>query len=69
MEASIIAAVCEYLGIDYFTFYYAGDNLDSVEWEEKSLYELTDLDTKKNVTILALELALHMNKINKGRKK
>lgn len=47
MEASTIAAVCKYLGIDYFTFYYAGDNLDSVKWEERSLYEMTDLDTKK----------------------
>ena len=35
--------------------------LDSVEWEERSLYELTDLDAKKNVTILALELALQIN--------
>ena len=61
MEASTIAAVCKYLGIDYFTFYYAGDNLDSVKWEERSLYEMTDLDTKKNVTILALELALQIN--------
>ena len=61
MEASTIAAVCKYLGIDYFTFYYAGDNLDSVEWEERSLYELSNIDKKKNVTVLALELALKIN--------
>ena len=61
MEASTIAAVCKYLGIEYFTFYYAGDNLDSVEWEERSLYELSNIDKKKNVTVLALELALKIN--------
>lgn len=61
MEASAIAAVSKYLGIDYFTFYYAGDNLDSVEWEERSLYEMSNIDKKKNVIILALELALQIN--------
>lgn len=57
MEASAIAAVCEYKKLDYFTFYYAGDNLDSVEWEERSLHGESMLDKKKEVTILALELA------------
>lgn len=57
MEASAIAAVSKY----YFTFYYAGDNLDSVEWEERSLYEMSNIDKKKNVIILALELALQIN--------
>ena len=61
MEGATIAAVCKYLGIEYFTFYYAGDNLDSVEWEERSLYELSNIDKKKNVTVLALELALKIN--------
>ena len=57
MEGSTIASVSKYLGIDYFTFYYAGDNLDSVEWDERSLSQLTNIDKKKEVTILALELA------------
>ena len=57
MEASAIASVCEYKGCDYFTFYYAGDNLDSVEWEERSLHGEDMLDKKKEVTLLALELA------------
>ena len=33
MESSAIAAVCKYLGMDYFIFLYAGDNLDSAEWD------------------------------------
>ena len=57
MEGATIAAVSKYLGTDYFTFYYAGDNLDSVEWDERSIYGETNLDKKKEVAILALELA------------
>lgn len=57
MEGASIAAVCKYLNIDYFTFYHAGDNLDSVEWDERSLSGLINIDKKKEVTILALELA------------
>ena len=61
MEGASIAAVCKYLNIDYFTFYYAGDNLDSVEWDERSLFGLSKLDKKKEVTILALDLAAKIN--------
>ena len=61
MEGASIAAVCKYLNIDYFTFYYAGDNLDSVEWDERSLAGVSNLDKKKEVTILALELAIKLN--------
>lgn len=57
MEGATIAAVSKYLNTDYFTFYYAGDNLDAVEWDERSLYGSVNIDKKKEVTILALELA------------
>lgn len=62
MEGAIIAAVCERYNLDYFTFYYAGDNLDAAEWDERSLQELTNIDKKKEVMLLALELAKEMNK-------
>ena len=57
MEASAIGAVCKHKNLDYFTFYYAGDNLDSVIWEERSLHSYSELDKKNKVAILALELA------------
>ena len=57
MEGASIAAVCKYKNLDYFTFYYAGDNLDSVEWEERSITQLANFDKKTKVPILALELA------------
>ena len=61
MEGASMAAVSRYLNIDYFTFYYAGDNLDSVEWEERSLFGLSNIDKKKEVTLLALELAFKIS--------
>ena len=57
MEGASIAAVCKYKNLDYFTFYYAGDNLDSVEWEERSITQLANFYKKTKVPILALELA------------
>lgn len=61
MEGAVIAAVCKRLGLDYFTFYYAGDNLDSTEWDERSLSGLVNIDKKKEVMLLALELALKIS--------
>ena len=57
MEGASIGAICKYKKINYFTFYYAGDNLDSVEWEERSINQLSNFNKKTNVPILALELA------------
>ena len=62
MEGTVIAVVCKRLNIDYFTFYYAGDNLDSTIWDERSLNGLTNIDKKKEVMLLALELAIKLNK-------
>lgn len=57
MEGSVIAAVCKRKNLDYFTFYYAGDNLDSVEWERRSISQETNFEKKKIVPLLAIELA------------
>ena len=61
MEGAVIAAVSKRLGVDYFTFYYAGDNLDSTEWDERSLSGLVNIDKKKEVMLLALELAIKIS--------
>ena len=61
MEASAFAAACRYDGVEYFTFYYAGDNLDSVEWDSRSLAENVELKKKNKVVSLALELAILMD--------
>ena len=61
MEGSVIAAVCQRLKLDYFTFYYAGDNLDSAEWDERSLLGNVNFEKKREVMSLALDLALKLN--------
>lgn len=62
MEGTVIAAVCNRLNLGYFTFYYAGDNLDSTVWDERSINGLTNIDKKKEVMLLALELAIKLDK-------
>ncbi len=61
MEGASLAAVCKYKNLNYFTFYYAGDNLDSLQWEERSIDQLSNFDKKTQVPILALELAYRIN--------
>ena len=61
MEGSVIAAVCKRKNLDYFTFYYAGDNLDSAEWDERSLLGNVNFEKKREVMTLALDLALKLN--------
>lgn len=61
VEGTAISAVCKRLGINYFTFYYAGDNLDSVVWDERSLSGLTNIDKKKEVAVVALDLAFKIS--------
>ncbi len=62
MEGSVIAAVCKYKDLHYFTFYYAGDNLDAVEWEQRSISQYVNFEKKKEVPILAIELAHRINR-------
>ena len=62
MEGTVIAAVCKKLNMKYFTFYYAGDNLDGTVWDKRSLNGLVNIDKKKEVLLLALELALVLQK-------
>ena len=62
MEGTVIASVCKRLNLDYFTFYYAGDNLDSVEWDERSLHGLSNFDKKTQVMTLALEFAIKLSR-------
>ena len=65
MEGASIAAVCEYKKLKYFTFYYAGDNLDAVEWEERSISQLINFEKKARVPYLAFELAYKIEKRGK----
>ena len=58
MECSAMQAMCDFRDVEFFQFLYAGDNLDCNEWDERSLMGHVNLDKKKEVMLLALDLAL-----------
>ena len=48
--------------MDYYIFLYAGDSLDGVEWDERSFSEVANINKKKEMALLAFELAHIMSK-------
>ena len=57
MEVASLQAVCDFRGIDLFTFFYAADNLENEYWDKRSLSGSEKIDEKMAVVPLALELA------------
>lgn len=58
-------AMCNFRGLEFFQFLYAGDNLDHSTWDPRSLSGTTRLDDKEKIAMLAFELAV---KIEEGKK-
>ena len=61
MEFASMQAFCNFRGIEFFQFLYAGDNLDHSSWDPRSLSGNERLDDKQKIALLAFELA---NKIS-----
>lgn len=57
MECASVAAVAQFREKEALHFFYAADNLDSAEWEERSLSNFANLDEKDRIALLALEAA------------
>ncbi len=57
MECSAMSAVAKFRDVAFFEFFYAADNLDCAEWDERSLNCSEKLDEKEKIVILAFELA------------
>ena len=57
MECSANAAVAKFRGKGLVHFFYAADNLDSEEWDARSLSNESNLEEKDKIAVLALELA------------
>ena len=57
MECSAVQAMCDFRGVEFFQFLYAGDNLDCDEWDPRSLSGKSRLDDKEKIALLAFELA------------
>ena len=57
MECAAMQAMCDFRGVEFFQFFYAGDNLDHSQWDPRSLSGTARLDDKEKIALLAFELA------------
>ena len=57
MECAAVQALCDFRGVEFFQFLYAGDNLDHSDWDPRSLSGTARLDDKQKIALLAFELA------------
>ena len=57
MECAAMQAMCDFRGVEFFQFLYAGDNLDHSNWDPRSLSGEARLDEKEKIALLAFELA------------
>lgn len=64
MECAAMQALCDFRGVEFFQFLYAGDNLDHTNWDPRSLSGLARLDDKEKIAVLALELARSIEEAN-----
>lgn len=58
MECAGMQAAADFRGVDFFEFFYAGDNLDQAVWDPRSLSGKTRLGDKEKIALLAFELGL-----------
>ncbi len=65
MECAAMQAMCDFRGVEFFQFLYAGDNLDHSQWQPRSLSGTARLKDKERIALLAFELAC---KIEEERK-
>lgn len=64
MECAALAAVAQFRGKEVFQFFYAADNLEAEEWDQRSLSKHSRLEEKDRVARLAIETALRIAKCN-----
>lgn len=57
MECAAMQALCDFRNVEFFQFFYAGDNLDHSQWEPRSLAGSEKLDEKEKIALLAFEFA------------
>ncbi len=65
MECAAMQAMCDFRGVEFFQFFYAGDNLDHSRWDPRSLSGLARLDEKERIALLAFELARKIEEENR----
>lgn len=65
MECSALAAVAQFRGKNMFSFFYAADNLDTDEWDSRSLGNHDKVEEKDAIAELAIQLAERITKEKK----
>ena len=60
MECAAMQAMCDFRGVEFFQYFYAGDNLDHSSWDPRSLSGSARLDDKAKIALLAFELAARL---------
>ena len=64
-----MSAVSKFRDKDFFTFFYAADNLDASKWDKRSLDNEDKISEKDKILLLALELGLKVYQKEKEREK
>ncbi len=62
MECSANFAISKFRNKKLLQFFYAGDNLDSEEWDARSISVHSNLEEKDRIAIIALEAAVRISK-------
>ncbi len=57
MECAGLQALCDFRGLEYYTFFYAGDLLDAPKWEQRILGLGAEKDHQLANFMVALEIA------------
>ena len=63
MECAAMQAMCDFRGVEFFQFLYAGDNLDHSQWDPRSLSGSARLEDKEKIALLAFELACKIEEV------
>lgn len=63
MECAAMQAMCDFRGVEFFQFLYAGDNLDHSSWDPRSLSGSSRLEDKQKIALLAFELACKIEEL------
>ena len=57
MECAAVQAMCDFRGVEFFQYLYAGDCLGGESWDPRSLSGDARLNEKEKIALLAFELA------------
>lgn len=57
MECAAMQAMCDFRGVEFVPFFYAGDSLSHTGWDPRSLSGEARLEEKEKIALLAFEVA------------